>query len=72
MLEVSLGKMNSACGRDSSSWMLHINFNSLIFMQFCEYGPEPAKCYEWMKENLPEYYARLVGGGKPKVTIKFT
>ena len=32
-------------------------------MQYCEYGPEPAKCYEWMKDNLPDYYARLVGGG---------
>ena len=31
--------------------------------QYCEYGPEPAKCYEWMKEYLPDYYARLVGGG---------
>ena len=34
-----------------------------VGMQYCEYGPEPAKCYEWMKENLPDYYARLVGGG---------
>ena len=34
------------------------------FLQYCEYGPDPAKCYEWMKEHLPEHYAKLVGGGK--------
>lgn len=40
-------------------------FLKIISMQYCEYGPEPAKCYEWMKDNLPDYYARLVGGGMP-------
>lgn len=37
--------------------------NDAISLQYCEYGPDPAKCYEWMKVNLPEHYVRLVGGG---------
>ena len=38
-------------------------------LQYCEYGPDPPKCYEWMKENLPTQYARLVEGGKLFLTI---
>lgn len=30
--------------------------------EYCGHGPAPAKCYEWMKENLPRHYARLVEG----------
>ncbi len=39
-------------------------YYSDVFMQYCEYGPDPAKCYEWMKTNLPAQYARLVEGGE--------
>lgn len=40
---------------------------STFFIQYCEYGPDPARCYEWMKSNLPGHYARLVGGGMLKL-----
>lgn len=30
-----------------------------IQSQYCEYGPDPSKCYEWMKANLPDYYSRI-------------
>ena len=30
-----------------------------IRLQYCEYAPEPAKCYEWMKANLPDHYSRI-------------
>ena len=32
--------------------------------QYCEYSPEPAKCYEWMKANLPLHYARVEQSGR--------
>ena len=28
-------------------------------VQYCEYAPEPAKCYDWMKANLPDHYSRI-------------
>ena len=31
----------------------------IVFVQYCEYAPEPAKCYEWMKANLPDHYSRI-------------
>ena len=33
-------------------------------LQYCEYSPNPSKCYEWMKANLPDCYTRLVERGK--------
>lgn len=32
--------------------------------QYCEYSPEPAKCYEWLKTNLPEHYAQVEQSGR--------
>lgn len=37
-------------------------YNMNVCLQYCEFGPDPAKCYEWMKANLPYHYARLVEG----------
>ena len=28
--------------------------------EYCEYGSEPDKCKEWMKENIPDLYEELV------------
>lgn len=29
--------------------------------EYCEFGPEPEKCKEWLKENIPDLYESLVG-----------
>ena len=28
--------------------------------EYCEYGSEPDKCKEWLKENIPDLYEDLV------------
>ena len=28
--------------------------------EYCEYGSEPDKCKEWLKENIPDLYEELV------------
>ena len=28
-------------------------------VQYCEFSPDPTKCYEWMRVNLPEHYSRI-------------
>lgn len=49
---------------ESVSYPLRVDYCGLCSMppEYCEYGPDPPKCYEWMKTNLPTMYARLVEG----------
>ena len=35
--------------------------------EYCEYGPEPTKCYEWMKVNLPAHYAKIEATSRSSV-----
>lgn len=46
------------------SYPLRVDYCGLCSMppEYCEYGPDPPKCYEWMKTNLPTRYAQLVEG----------
>ena len=30
--------------------------------EYCEFGSDPEKCKEWLKENLPDLYEELTQG----------
>lgn len=53
----------SVLGAESEiQYPLHVEYCGVCTMppEYCEYGPDPAKCYEWMKVHLPDDYSRLV------------
>lgn len=48
-------------GDEDTSYPLTVEYCGICTMppEYCEYGPDPSKCYEWMKANLPDYYSRI-------------
>lgn len=48
-------------GGDAACYPLAVDYCGVCSMppEYCEYAPEPAKCYDWMKANLPDHYSRI-------------
>uniref|UniRef100_A0A3Q3GAJ3 Density-regulated protein n=1 Tax=Labrus bergylta TaxID=56723 RepID=A0A3Q3GAJ3_9LABR len=36
--------------------------SALLYLQYCEYMPEPAKCRHWLEKNFPDIFARMTVG----------
>ena len=56
----------------SSDYPLKVHYCGVCSLppEYCEHGPLFDKCKEWMEENLPDEYARLVLN-KTQVIIRF-
>ncbi|XP_064392443.1 density-regulated protein homolog [Halichondria panicea] len=74
MAELTTDTPGSASGDEGAAavqYPLEVEYCEICTMppEYCEYGPNPSKCYEWMKTNLPDCYTRLVERGVGGLTL---